>query len=776
MKFKSFFRWVQDILLQFKHHIPSFVILLLFYVLFWNFPQTSDLQLILNQNGTSLIQVPLFFSSLAVIAYLLSNAQDLIRGATIKDLKSFWKSLKFLDSKEEQLLESYSANKKGQIQKEDSKQYVARMFPKVLGTLLILIVAFSVENAYYKILNDSIFIGAKLGIGISLILLVISLNQVVAHWLQGIMQRLKIRDFLSPILAIFALLFIAYMGSRNKGGSEEDIKRLFYSLLMLAIIFFNITTSYSEYVVKFKGRFGSMIINVVTASLLILYVFLIFDPSFLTNSTNPLTIINICITGLFTIVTVVNLAGKLLDLPLLSMSLIVLTIWGFITASNENYSHYDISRVSSKQISVKERPSLESHFKSWIDDRKPIIENNYSESNPFKAIFVSAEGGGSRAGLWSFLVHSYLYERNPDYFEKHLVSMTGASGGSVGNTMFYNIANQRFFDPTNKMSFKNENPRPFIYKASHVYEKDFLSTSVASLLGRDLIQSIVGIMKFDDRGALLENEWEDSYAKVFDSAPSLNNEFLSFPISTDKKTAPLLFINTVNVQKGEFSVISPVTFKENEKTMGVFDDFLLDFDCVDSTSAIKKSSAMSINARFPFISPVGRVKKVGHFMDSGYYDNIGGTVTRRLEEVFQEVLKKYDTSFQKKIKSTFLIIANFEGQKFATNCAERDTTKVNYVPQLIAPAVGILNATFGQKNEMKKTFGDGFLIESKRMEVAIDTVYSNNTAFLHYDSESLKPILPLGRSLSKTVIRSLEKNLTSNPEVRYRLDSLITKK
>ncbi len=768
MNYKGFIRWIQAIILQFRPNSPSLIVLLLFYLLFWNFPQTSDLHLVLNQNGLHWIQVPLFFSSLSVIAFLMSNVNDFIRGFDTKNLKA---SIKSLDKKEEYLMKSSFRN---YFLKESSKQYVIRMFPKVLGTFLILIVAFSVENAFYDITKEDIFISAKLGLAISILLLFLSLNKFLANRFQKLLFRWKMRNLLSPLISVLCFLVIVYLGFKSQGGSESDIKRLFISLVLLAILFFNISTSYSKYIVRFKDKFGSIAISIVTLLLLSLYLFLVYQPNLLTDSINPLTIINVCIIGLFSLTGLAKLGSRILKVPLLSIVLVFLMILGFITASRENFSHYNLSAVEDETGLTKKRNSLESHFERWIQDRKELIET-HNDSIPFKAIFVSAEGGGSRAGLWSFLVHSYLYDRNPDYFDKHLVSMTGASGGSVGNVMFYNIANHNFFNPANKISLVNENEKPFKYKASKVYQGDFLSTSIAALLGRDLIQSVLGILRFNDRGALLENEWENAYHGIFDRAPSLKNEFLSMPVSKGSRTAPLLIVNTVNVQKGEYAVISPVTFKENENTIGVFDDFLDDFSCVRPKETIKKSSAMSVTARFPFVSPVARVEKVGQFMDAGYYDNIGGTVTRRLHEVFEQVLRtKYDTVFQKKIAPVFLVLANKEESKFAKDCIERKKKPFSYAPQWVAPMLGVVNATFAQNAEMKKTFGAHYLIESERKEVPLDTFQMKNVATFAEKTNAITPILPLGRYLSNTVIRSMENNFDGT--LKQRLDALVVKK
>lgn len=767
----AFIRWVQVILLEIKFHVPAFVVILLFYLLFWNFPQTSDLQLILNQDGRHYIQVPLFFASLVVIAFLISNVNDVIDNFS----KLKWKSLQALDPKEEVFIPAYKSGNNNPVYPEGSRKYVKRMFPKVLGTLFLLVVAFSVENAYYDINKDTFLIGSGRGLFVAIILLLISLNKYLSITIRGLMQQWKIRHSLPIILVIIGLLIVAFYGFRSAGGSEADIRRLFWSLIILALMFFIVSTSYSKYILGFKEQYGAKIIIALTILSFGAYVALLFYPMIFTNRFNSLSIINICIIGLFSMANTIKLIGKSKKVPLLSVVLVILTILGFITASRENFRLYDLSAIPTENNKVSQRNSLNRHIKSWINERRELIEN-YPDKQKFKVLFISSEGGGSRAGLWSFLVHSYLYERNPDYFDVHTFSMTGASGGSVGNVMFYNVANYNLYNSdTISLLSEAKDKEIFKYKASSVYQNDFLSTSVAALLGRDFIASIAGFNLEKDRGALLESEWETSYQKIFNNPElSLEKEFLSMPIQKEKKTAPLLLVNTVNVQKGEYSVISPVTFLENKKSIGVFDDFLADFDCVRPEEGIKKSSAMSITARFPYVSPVARVEKVGQFMDAGYYDNIGGTVTRRLAEVFNEVLRDtcYTQELRDKIELVFMVIANHEDKKIPDSCElKKEKKKFPYAPQIIAPLKGVLNATFAQKEEMEKTFGSEYIFESKSMAVTLDSLQES---FYLNKEDPITPTLPLGRFLSKAVIRSLENNL--NGDLKVRLDTLVPNK
>ncbi|WP_394973154.1 hypothetical protein [uncultured Croceitalea sp.] len=713
------------------------------------------------------------------MAFLIGNVNDI--DLSLTRLKS---SIKTMDEKEKNIELAEQADTKERkkeikenfIKNESTDDYVKRIFPKVLGTLLILIVAFAVESSFKEITGNDIFISAETGLTISLVLLLAALNKKLVDFINRFLLKVNAENWIPTLLAGLSLLAILFLGLLSQGGSEGDIKRLFLSLLLLALFYFIVTTSYSKLILDFKYRFGVYIILGMTGLTFLFYIFLLINPTNTATLTlNPLTVINVCLISLFTLMSLIKILGHKWELPLLPMTILVLVLLGIWTANRKTFDHYNVSFVE-KKTAVDQRLEIEDYIEYWLEDRKEYIET-FSTENKFKVIFVSSEGGGSRAGLWSFLVNSYLYNENNKYFDKHLFSMTGASGGSVGNSMFYSIANHNLHG-NDKINLKDTTDNPsYKYMASYVYQNDFLSTSIAALMGRDLFKSITGWPNFIDRGKLLEKEWESSYSNTFNNKVNLKEEFLSQPIISQTSTSPLLIINTVNVQRGEYSLISPVKFSKNGNYMGVFEDFLADYDRVDTkSSAIKMSTAMSLAARFPYISPVGRVQGVGQFMDAGYYDNMGGTVTRRLYDTFNQVLSKcYDSNFVAKIEPAFLIIANNEDKRDSTNCQKIVDEKIKYSTQLTAPLTGVLNATFAQVEEMKKTFGDTYLVESSRQEIKLDSLQQESIGPFADEKLPINPILPLGRYLSRPVIISLEANL-EDPCVVEKLQRLLSSK
>ena len=194
--------------------------------------------------------------------------------------------------------------------------------------------------------------------------------------------------------------------------------------------------------------------------------------------------------------------------------------------------------------------------------------------------------------------------------------------------------------------------------------------------------------------------------------------------------------------------------------MAVFIDLLAKYP--NKERMIKRSTAMSLNARFPYVSPAARIDKVGQFGDAGYYDNLGGTVTRRLTTVLTAQLEA-DSTLKGKYEIKQLLITNYEKPP--------DPKKPPYSSQLVIPPSMIWNATFAHPTEMEKTFVNVYNIQSK------PTPIKENEAVFSFASDSLPegemlPMIPLGRYLSIAAVRSLEERL-KNDSVRMNLDRLI---
>lgn len=766
--------WLLDVIDEIRHHLLSVIFVGVIFIMFWFVPQINDLIVVINQARYHWIVVPIFFVALTVFAFLISTVGSYfhppsqylnqlgVKSDGSKNLPLFRVPK---DGKEvfiEQQAKGSTPLESNEFS-ETPKEFIQRIFPKTLGTALILTVAFAVNHTFFEVYGEYIIFTGDWGLLISIALLLLGLNQKLILRIRAWESRIKWMRYVPFAILIISLIGIIVLGAYNQGGTENDSKRLFYALILLSIFFIMITTSYNKWVLQFKNRYGARIIVVLIIIILGGYILLFISPQSIKLIT-PISIVLICLIGIYSILNGIKIIGSRINLPLLGITLIGSVILATCTANQENFTHYDASSTTDITNTPADRLDLDSYITRWIADRKTdMLQQQPGEKFPI--ILVSAEGGGSRAGLWSFLVQSYLFDQNSDYFEKYLFSMSGASGGGVGNNMFYTQAYE-LLENNAASPLKYSTPQDdFNYRASTVYQQDYLSSSVASVLGRDTFKSITNWFTFKDRGAILENEWQAQFNDAFNRQDNpLGQAYLNMmpQIGSYKYIRPLLITNTTEMQSGERVVISTVNTSEDTHNMGVFKDLIKEYP--NKKAMIKRSTAMSMNARFPYLSPVARIHKLGQFGDAGYYNNVGGDVTRRLEHALLNRITK-DSSLTGKYEIKHLLITNYAGK-----------SKISYSSQLIAPALMIANATFAHPKESEKTFANVLNIQSKRTKIlqdpdALFSLLGSTTD----NGEYVEPIIPLGRYLSHAAVRSMEARLGKS-EVRDSLNTLIPKR
>ncbi|GGX27464.1 hypothetical protein GCM10007384_30940 [Aquimarina muelleri] len=624
---------------------------------------------------------------------------------------------------------------------------------------------FELDNIYTNSLNP------ENTLVFSILFLLLLSEPVLYKSIQDFFNKIPKTNAFLILLSVGLVIFIVSLGTLNT-QTEKDLGNLFLSNSALIIFFFTLSFNSYSFLKEFPRKlfYGTVLIS----GFLLLFSFLLlnFIPEW-SGRINPLSILILSLLSLFMISFVLILLGKKLKLPLFSITIILCLFSARFFSKNSD--HYQLILKSTNVV----RPPMEKYIYEWIKNRTDLIKG---EKDKFPIIIASSEGGGSRAGLWSFLVHSYLYEKsNGKYFEENLLSLTGASGGSVGNSMFFVEAQQALLKHT-KANFKirsDSKTSVLKYKASAIYKENYLSIALLSLLGRDLFKEITSLFDFKNRGQLLEEQWNSKYRELFIQKKGedvLEKEFLSFYKSVIDKEGvingeiipPLLLINTTHTQTGNYNVISPVTYSHLRPLTGL-NDFLENLQQSYPKKSIAISTAMRINASFPYITPVGEIQKKSEskmsysdqYADAGYYDNIGGTVSKGVEEVLKKVLQDSFPLLQDKIKIKHLIITNNE---------ERSIIKTQ--TQFDAPLTTLRNVRYGHTQEIIKKLGNSYVVKLKPTIIPLSPPKS---LFGKVEKEVLliKPVLPLGRYLSTVAIRSIEARLG---KVKPELDAILTTK
>lgn len=761
---RGFGIWFKVLISELASNVISVILVILLYFIFWKFPQTLDLLLVLNQNNAAsfweifTMEVPLYFSLLLVIAFFIWNAPKYYYRENY-NLVKFKNVIGFIPTKHyEEIINSskYSYN---------CKHHLRKVLPKFLACFVLFMSAFGILNAMEQFgIKSEIenVLNPSKALLMTMLILALLLEFHFYNFIRNITAKIPRKNYFIfvTVTLLFGVIFV--LGFVNS-QSEKDLTLLFFSNIALAFIFFIVVFNSKNLLSRrIKPFFYG---GIIVSGLFFIFIYIVFNikPD-ISRGLNPISVILICLIALYTISFLLVFLGKKLRFPLFTF----VTIFAFILAEynigRENFKHYTLDE---NVTSTYKQPGIKRYIYNWILSRKEKIMQ--AETGSYPVLFVSSEGGGSRAGLWSFLIHSYLSEKsNNKYYNDYLFSLTGASGGNVGNSLFF-VTAQHAKENQNKINYRSNSL--FKYKASELYAKNYLSSSIVGLLGRDLVNNVLGFLSFDNRGELLQNEWQKAHKNVFNTGVDYLDEdvhSLYNTQNTSRFVPPLLFLNSSHAQTGQYSVISPVDFSKQKSFSGYY-DFMKELKARKGTnSSIKLSEAMRINAAFPYLTPAGEIKEVGVFGDAGYYDNIGGTVTLNLINVFTEVLNYPE----------FLDIKNKINLKnILINSDLDEAIYENNISQLKAPFGLLMNVRSGHVREQIEKL-DPIILSLKRIYITSSTKITNSfqkkirSTVKDTIENQISPILPLGRYLSGTAIKGMEAYLESDT-IKSQLDSLL---
>ncbi|MFL1896558.1 hypothetical protein ACJRPK_12705 [Aquimarina sp. 2-A2] len=761
--FQRFTIWFKTLLEELLNNVISVVFILAIYLALWHFPQTIDLLLILNQADAFMFEVPLYFTLLMTSAFLIWNIPKYFYYHNYKDIT--WSN--FLRFVPNQHYRHQYRNANGRYSYV-VKIHMRKIVPRILAVLLLCISALSILNAmelfdlrntYTDVLNpDNTLL-------LCILVLLLFSEPRIYKLLQIVFYKIPKTNLIVFLVSIALLALIISLGTLNT-QTEKDLGNLFLSNCALALFFLSL--SFNSYKVLQKVSKNIFYGSILSAGFIVLISFIVlnFVPKW-ASLINPLSILVLSLLSLFMFSFILILLGKKLKLPLLSIVLILSFLSAEYLTKDSDHYHLELRTAST------ERMAMDNYMFYWLKTRKNLIESK----EVFPVLIVSAEGGGSRAGLWSFLIHSYLYERtNGKYFEDNLLSLSGASGGGVGNGMFFAEARDAQLNNRDARFLQQKDSKfpQLQYKASVIYRENFLSEAILSLLGRDLFKSVTNLFNFRNRGQLLEDQWKRSHKRFFDAREEeglLSKEFLSFYEQTtsttqnkDRKVPPLLLVNTTHTQTGNYNIISPVKY-DHLRPLNGMNDFITKLQSGHTNASIDLSTALRINASFPFITPVGEIENSDisnqewsdQYADAGYYDNIGGTVSIGVEEIFKKVLRDSFPELMGKVQIKHVLFVNDEERKIAKTES-----------QLAAPLTTLRNVRYGHTQEIVQKLGERYAVKLKQTTILplknIAPKKKNN------DNLRIKPVLPLGRYLSTIAIRSMEARLK---EVAPQLDKIV---
>lgn len=277
---------------------------------------------------------------------------------------------------------------------------------------------------------------------------------------------------------------------------------------------------------------------------------------------------------------------------------------------------WDPHTVRTIQLGVAhpQRPVITDRFAAWMEARRAEVQALPADSS-YPVFLVMSDGGASRSGYWVTNVLGRLQAETGGRFSRHLFSLSGASGGSVGNATFLALLAQ------------GSDPAHITGDARTILRQDMLSPALANMLGADMLHFLVPVLQGRDRAAALEQAFGEAGALV-------DKDLFEQPFDRFiNDSLPVFMINTTRMQDARAAVVSNV-----QLTPGLFNERLDVLGRMADSTSLRLSTAVMLGARFPYVSPAGQLEgrmpngRLSHdqFVDGGYFDNSGAGVTQEM--------------------------------------------------------------------------------------------------------------------------------------------------
>lgn len=442
---------------------------------------------------------------------------------------------------------------------------------------------------------------------------------------------------------------------------------------------------------------------------------------------------------------ILNKYQKYYGLTFTIIGLIVLNIfWNLRNVDLHDVVTQPVEQNTGRQM------ELEEHFKNWVAER----ETEIMASDSFPIFLVVGQGGGSRAAFWTNTVLCGLHDTTGGQFSQHLYAISTASGSSFGAGAYLTFLKEKLRLQDHLPIRKKIKPKRKKWEicANRLpFERNYLSANLAYFMGRDLwAGTFLPVFKHnrekkleDDRnkyvGLALENMIEKPNGENI--VNWFERPFLDLWGDGLKYQIPIFFPNTARVEDGKRGLVSPVIVDTT-----FFTDPL---DIVGHLEASKESmslsTAINLSTRFPFLNAGGKIEGLGHFVDGGYYDNLGSTSIMEVCRVLHDIQETYpDSSIYQKLRFHLVRIFNHD---LRPPC----NLKFNNISQMTVPIVTILQSRSAHTEYMKEFTAT--MLDHRLHDFVLD-----HTIEIEGGHFRGKVVFPLARFLSGRAAEGIEEN------------------
>ncbi len=396
-------------------------------------------------------------------------------------------------------------------------------------------------------------------------------------------------------------------------------------------------------------------------------------------------------------------------------------------------------RTLSGEAAPRER--IAEDFPKWFEAR--LAERGASSTAPVPVFVVHAEGGGIRAAYWTASALARLQDDNPS-FGRHVYAISGVSGGSLGGLLFAGmLADGERLQP--------EGCGPtgrHVCLAKRVLGEDFVSPLLAALLFPDVARLFVPWLWGPDRAAALELGWERAW---FQHAGSdrLAKPFLALWQGDELRERPSLFLNATSAERGSRVVLSNLRLDPR---------FFCDVEdgLVVLQAPVSASVAAHLSARFPYVSPPGKVWEGGearHLVDGGYFENSGAATAADVLASVRKVVEQ--RGWQHRFYPVVLSLQNSRRSTSASGGIIRLLTEVT------GPPVALFN-TRAARGELARVSLFRDLLESEEAPGRHRALRTQRGAHIDISLSDDTADVPLGWALSAASMKVMDGQVAGN--------------
>ncbi|MCB1319481.1 MAG: patatin-like phospholipase family protein, partial [Leptospiraceae bacterium] len=379
-------------------------------------------------------------------------------------------------------------------------------------------------------------------------------------------------------------------------------------------------------------------------------------------SIGPVAIITLALGSWISLGYLVKLLTRVLDFPVGYIALTAFVVFSFL-----NYNHDMLLLPLDEQdkIELNQQPQyvkteglcnaeydkfdnrrLLEDFEAWLRNQRQ--RNGYSARQPYPVLIVAIEGGGMRSGYYGAALLGAMHDelraahrnslvigmQSPGInLNEHIYAFSTVSGGSMAAATYVSEIHKRLREdiflinaPSGESdAARSAQDQPVALRLKSRLRRDFLSPVTAFLAFPDMLQRFIpwGFESLD-RSRALQRTWELAWESAESESPRSNayNPFenrlmnlriperalystnASNPLKNLMLGVPALILNSTDVDTGSRVIIS------NLPRFGTDNPDGTDWLHPAARKRMPLSTAVLASARFPYITPSGRIPVV----------------------------------------------------------------------------------------------------------------------------------------------------------------------